>query len=421
MPQQKVPDMDFGEFVLSEIKQLFGEGKIFINEAYQRGDVWKHSQKTELIKSIEKRYTVGILVLYVNEAGHYEILDGQQRLLTIKKYLNDELDLAGSSIAKYSELDLKSKTLLDAYCLYYLKLKSHDAENKEEDIVQTFLRLQEGTPLNKAEKINAYRGKFKDVFKKVSGDHPLFKLLGPEKRFRWRQLAAEMLLIELEGDFKKMVFPSLDSPTLIRAVKMYAESISEKKVRFFIGNLDFIHRSLNILLTAFSPREVISFYLLVSYLRRLRAGNENLETELALFGREFQKNLNSFSMYDPNPPKGMNKKRFELYKKYKQESKMLTTPESLENRLQIILGEFKRVHPIILRDEKRLHDEGQRRTLYLRQKGLCPECKKEMCFKEGSAHHIFKHSSGGKTDDLRNAVLLHQKCHERIENVIKKH
>ena len=53
---------------------------------------------------------------------------------------------------------------MDSYCIYYLKLKSFDEESKEEDIFQTFLRLQEGTPLNKAEKINAYRGKFKETF-----------------------------------------------------------------------------------------------------------------------------------------------------------------------------------------------------------------------------------------------------------------
>ncbi len=127
------------------------------NKEYQRGDIWKQSQKIELIRSIYSRYSIGVLVLFKNDVEQFEILDGQQRILTIIKYLEDGLDLTGTDIPKYSELNLQDKTLLDAYCVFSSKMKSHDPESKEEDIVQTFLRLQEGTPLNKAEKIMHYR------------------------------------------------------------------------------------------------------------------------------------------------------------------------------------------------------------------------------------------------------------------------
>ena len=80
MPKQTVPDIDFDKFVLAEIPKLFSNGKILINEQYQRGDIWKHSQKIELIRSIINRYSIGVLVLFVNEHDQYEILDGQQRL-----------------------------------------------------------------------------------------------------------------------------------------------------------------------------------------------------------------------------------------------------------------------------------------------------------------------------------------------------
>ncbi len=142
MPKQTVPDIHFDKFVLAQIPKLFDAGKIFINQEYQRGDIWKHSQKIELIRSIINRYSIGVLVLFVNEHGQYEVLDGQQRLLAIHNYLLDKLDLDDTDITKYSHLDFPDKTLLDAYCVFYLKLKSHDPESKEEDIVQTFLRLQ---------------------------------------------------------------------------------------------------------------------------------------------------------------------------------------------------------------------------------------------------------------------------------------
>ena len=37
MPRQKVPDIDFDFFVLSQIKDLFAQGRIFINKVFERG------------------------------------------------------------------------------------------------------------------------------------------------------------------------------------------------------------------------------------------------------------------------------------------------------------------------------------------------------------------------------------------------
>jgi hypothetical protein len=424
MPKQTVPDIDFKIFVVKEIPLLFDSKKIKINEEYQRGDIWKDRQKVELIRSIVNRYSIGVLVLFINDEGEYEILDGQQRLLTIKQYLEGHpglaLNLAKAEIPLYGDLSLQERILTDAYCVFYLKLKSHDAESKEEDIFQTFLRLQEGTPLNKAEKINAYRGKFKDTFRKERETNSFFRYLGKEKRFRWRQLAAEMLLIELEGDFDRQLFPNIDLPSFIQASKKYEKSISPSKVKSFRSNLEFLDKSLNIILTAFTPREAIAFYLLVSYLRKKKADNSKLHNEVAEFAQEFLKNLNSFSLYDEKPPSGMDKKLFITYRNFKQESKILTTGDSLQKRLEIMLKEFDRLHPIIVKDPKRLHDAEQKRILYFRQSAICPECGKEMRYQGSSSHHTIAHSAGGRTDDLEHSVLLHERCHARLEKKLRK-
>lgn len=420
MPKQTVPDIDFEKFVIAELPSLFENNKILINHEYQRGDVWKHRQMIDLIGSINKRYSIGVLVLFVNDSGQYEILDGQQRLLTIKKYLQDKINLAESDIIPYSELSIQEKALLDAYCIYFLKLKSHDSETKEEDIVQTFLRLQEGTPLNKAEKINAHRGVFKDTFTKVREQHPLFKHIGVEKRFRFRQLAAELLTLELEGDFVNKIFPSLDQATLIETIKKYEKSISPRKVKNFHGNLDILWQSLNYLLTGFKLREVVGFYLLVSYLRHSRAGNEDMKNEIAEFAKIFLQKLNSFSMYDTKHPSGMTKAEFEKYKLYKQEAKAMTTSESIKNRLEILISEFDKFYGVIIKDPKRLHDTEQKRILFFRQQGLCKHCGKELDFRTSTSHHIVAHGKGGQTDDLQHAALLHEKCHSNIEASLRK-
>ncbi len=415
MPKQTVPDIAFDKFVVTEIRAHFDADKIYINQEYQRGDIWKPRQKIELIRSAFNRYSIGVLVLFINERGQFEILDGQQRLLTIKQYLDGKLDVSKTEIPPYAALTLQDRALLDAYCVFYLRLKSHDPDTKEEDIVQTFLRLQEGTPLNKAEKINAHRGEFKDTFVDVRENHPLFSFLGPERRFRLRQLAAELLMLELETDFKNLVFPNLDLETLIKTAKKYERDISSNKLRFFHGNLDYLHNSLNVLLTAFQPAELISFYLLVSYLRRNKADNSNLVNELAAFALDFLQNLNAFSMYDTTPPPTMREEDFRTYLSYKLLAKKMTLADSIKSRFNMILGEFSKRQPYIHKDEERLHDVEQKRTLFFRQRGLCGFCHKPMNFRGASSHHVIGHSEGGSTDDLKNAVLFHEPCHRRFE------
>ena len=419
--KQHIPDIDFDRFAFGSIKSLFDKNKIFINYDYQRGDVWKNTQQIELIRSIYNSYSIGVLVLYINDSGQYEILDGQQRLLTIKKYLSDKLNLDRSDIKPYSELEEDDKMFLNAYSVGYLKLKSHNPETKEEDIIQTFLRLQEGSPLNKAEKINAHRGEFKNTFKEVRDTHNIFNYLGKDRRFRLRLLSAELLHLELEGDFKHSKFPGLELATLKGSCSKYENEVSKKKLKFFKGNLDYLQHSLNFLLTAMTARDLIPFYLLVSYLRKYKADNSNLKNELSSFCSDFLQKINSFSVYDTTPPEGMERKEFFDYLKYKTEGRKATSPDSIEYRFEFLRKRFKKYIPFIQKDPNRLHDIEQKRELFYRQKGICTECDKQIDFRvDGSAHHILAHKDGGKTDDLKNAVLLHERCHSRLEKRILK-
>ena len=170
--KQTIPHIKHGKFNIKKLQELFAAGKIFINPEYQRsGEVWSPKQRIDLIESIYNCYSIGVFVFYKNDKSQYEILDGQQRIKTIKRYIEDDIDLSKTQsdiqLPYYSKLSDADKTSFDDYFLYYLELTSQDPDNKEENIVQTFLRLQEGTPLNKAELLNAQRGEFKNAFRNI--------------------------------------------------------------------------------------------------------------------------------------------------------------------------------------------------------------------------------------------------------------
>lgn len=97
-----------GNFSLAEYaKKLDIE---FIKPAFQRNSVWKPKQKSKLIESFLAAYPVPPVILYKDkETKKYLIIDGYQRISTIKSYYNDEfkLKIQNSNCKNkfYSELD----------------------------------------------------------------------------------------------------------------------------------------------------------------------------------------------------------------------------------------------------------------------------------------------------------------------------
>jgi len=227
-------------------------------------------------------------------------------------------------------------------------------------------------------------------------------------------------MLELETDFNNLVFPNLDKKTMLKIVDKYKSTIPQSGVEKCEKNLDFLYNSLHYLVTAFKPGEVISFYLLLSYLRKKMADKSKLINEFPEFAAEFLKNLIAFSMYKEEIPPGMPEDRFNKYFQYKQQAKLMTSASSLKERFKILHDEYNRLHPIIIADPQRLHDAGQKRALFFRQKGLCRYCGKSMDFKKSSGHHIIAHSAGGKTADLEHSALLHKRCHAKLEKQIAK-
>ena len=138
-----------------------------LNPSYQRNSVWTRSQKQLLIDSILSK--IPIPSLYFNEIAEdqEDVVDGQQRLRTIQEYTNGDFVLSEDSAfgAKgYKQLSEKLREEFDDYQLSIVKLVNWSDEQVED----MFLRLQDGSPLNAAEKRRAITGTFRDVVKELS-------------------------------------------------------------------------------------------------------------------------------------------------------------------------------------------------------------------------------------------------------------
>jgi len=186
-----------------DIKRMFDEGNLIVQEDFQRWDVWDNPRKSKLIESM----LIGIPIpsIYVEEvvAGRYIVIDGQQRINSIIQYLNDKFGLSGSSIRE----ELKNKKYNNLKGIQGLIARFSDekipviiikkSENKELKY-EIFERLNTGAvKLNNQELRNCmYHGNYNDLIKNELAVHKDFEyLLGSAyNKFHKRMKDAELVL-----------------------------------------------------------------------------------------------------------------------------------------------------------------------------------------------------------------------------------
>jgi hypothetical protein len=70
-------------------------GKLDIRPPYQREFVYKDKQRDAVIETINKNFPLNVLYWAVREDGNFEVIDGQQRTISIAQYVNGDFSLNG--------------------------------------------------------------------------------------------------------------------------------------------------------------------------------------------------------------------------------------------------------------------------------------------------------------------------------------
>ena len=94
--------------LINQIRNISKRDGIDLRPKFQRGYIWTSDFKDKLLYSIIKGYTIGNISLRVrterNEKGATnEVVDGQQRLTTIYKFMNDEYAIQSETSRKIIE------------------------------------------------------------------------------------------------------------------------------------------------------------------------------------------------------------------------------------------------------------------------------------------------------------------------------
>lgn len=162
-------EINRSSITISEIRDMWQRKELIVNKNYQRSSaVWPDSAQTYLIDTILNNYVVPKVYFYqvfdkTRKKVIREIVDGQQRLTTILKFLSNEFALTSRSDTFagkfFQDLD---DDLQQQYLTYNIEVDIiYSAEQR--DLLAMFTRMNAYTaPLNPAEKRHAqYEGPFK--------------------------------------------------------------------------------------------------------------------------------------------------------------------------------------------------------------------------------------------------------------------
>lgn len=389
----------------------FEKTRIDPKPPYQRGPVWSQPAQQLFIDSILRGYDVPKVYLrrVDNPPYLWEVIDGQQRLRAIWQFIENRYSLADESDPidgyplagkSFADLDPQIQRLFHAYRLSMVIVE--DATTEE--IEDMFLRLQNGTPLNAAEKRNAILGQLRHFIHDLAETHKLMtdSVTLPNNRYVYDEIIAQMLCIEINSGPTKL------QPAVLKEMYQANRSFREgsqpaRKLR----------RVLNFLANAFPKRtpeltkvNLVSLYTVAS----------DLMASYSIMGREeeFGRWFLDFERKRREDAEEFDAEKFSEYV-------LAINQQTASVASQRVRQEFLRedllatIQDLALIDPTRLFTEEQRIAIFRRGGGKCanpannPDCDIDCEWGNWHADHIVPHSRGGPTS-VENGQLLCPSC-----------
>lgn len=435
------------------IKDFFEYKEDYVTRPpYQRKSVWSKKKKQSLLDSLFRRYYIPRLVIrevrLSDSQTVFEIIDGQQRIITVQEFFENKFPIPRSlsDVDKsipglfYKDLDVEIRKFIDKSLKYQADIikeidQPHDVTHQ---IIATeiFWRLQQGETLNYMEVAHAQLSsltrnfivKYADDqtfdYEKYEpmNDNPdkekFFSLLNVDNvRMKHLQYMARFIMIEKGNGYADLSDRRIEE--MIESAKRddgigkldfenEPEAIAARKtlkVFYEIFNEDPMLDSLSGIKELSVEYFVISMYLLVRHIHMHYVIDEEIKIAIREFVHEFHKRWRTFDESSDTDLLTFSNAR-------QQGEKDLQTRDII---LRQIFFEYLGNNDVELleKDERRAFTELERIIIYRSSKGLCQQCLREkkpenearVGWSGYQADHVIPHAKGGQTV-LENAELL---------------
>lgn len=209
--ERRVNTQPYDLVVESLIEQIKGN-TVFLRPlserpSFQRRYVWTDKLASRLIESILLNVPIPPCYLSQNEEFELDVIDGQQRLFSIYRFLENQFPLSSLEVLKelnglrFYEIPNKLQRQLKTHTLRCILITN---ESHPEIKFDVFERLNTNTvPLNAQELRNCiYRGGLNTLLKDAIVYAPWIKILGkkePDKRMRDEELVLRFFAFHIHG------------------------------------------------------------------------------------------------------------------------------------------------------------------------------------------------------------------------------
>ena len=346
--------------------------KTDIRPPYQREFVYSDDKKNKVIETLSRNLPLGVIYLAKNSDGTMEVIDGQQRIMSICKYLNG--DFAVNGIAdflneKTFDCELYKNTAIYKQIMSYNNLLAYIVEGDDDEKLDWFRTINiSGEKLTEQELLNAnYTGEW---------------LCSAKRKF---------------------------SKTSCVAFKKGNKLVNGSPIR-----QDYLETALSWIS---GGKENIQKYMGDHY------QDENAEPLWKYFVEVIEWVEKTFTYR-----KEM--KGIDWGKLYREYGKVEYNVAELEEKVKALMADDdvnskKGIYEYVLSNcskDKERHlsirkfSDKDKRTAYERQNGICPICGTHHEIEEMEGDHIIPWSKGGKTT-IDNLQMLCKKCNREKGNI----
>ncbi|MDE6034643.1 MAG: DUF262 domain-containing protein [Ruminococcus sp.] len=100
-------------------------GKLNIRPAFQREFIYKEKERNAVIETVMKGFPLNVMYWCEDDNGNYELLDGQQRTISICQYLNGDFSINSRAFANLTQFERQQ---IENYELMIYVCKGNDKE-----------------------------------------------------------------------------------------------------------------------------------------------------------------------------------------------------------------------------------------------------------------------------------------------------
>lgn len=339
-------------------------GKLNIRPAYQREYVYNEKQRNAVITSIFKGLPLNTIYWAKNDDGTFEVLDGQQRTLSICKFVNGEYSMMFDTEKYFHSLTKEEQDRILDYKLMIFVCEGDLSERLEwfRTINVSSVKLTDQELLN----INYTGSWLSDAKRKFSKTNCVAYKLG-SKLVKGNPIRQELLETALKW---------ISGGNIANYMSAHQHDANANELWLYF-------------------QSVINWV--------------NATFGLDTNPKNYRKEMQSVEWG-------------ELYNSYKNNSYDANEIEIKVNELMANeeVTEKKGVYEYILSGEKeeiarklskRLFSESDKRTAYERQNGICPITNEYLPYEEMEADHIISWNKGGKTI-LSNCQMISKRANK---------